>query len=1389
MAVFRAGVGKLLLFLGFLPFAVGVHAAFAQAPELTLTQAAAWKQPLAATYLDENIILDAFANSDGQVSYSAAPSSICSIANENELQINGAGSCEVTAIRTGGSAPDAAEEITRTFDIAKAAQAPLTFPPETLPDSLEYRGSVELSVTGGSTDGEASYSVSGGCSVSGRTVTATSGTGECAVDAIKAGDENYEAAATTMTIPLRQRKPTIAWANLSGQPLSIIKLNDFITADAGIELSFTTKTPETCEMSTTDPALLELKSPGTCIVTASSPENDNDLSIEEETRFPVGRLTQTINWTQQQAYAFKDDLAITLTATASSGLPVGYEVNDTEVCAIDTPKTLRIIKAGTCRVRAQVGGNASFEPAADVERSFTISKATQAALQFTSATSLDFNKPLQLTVSGGTTNGVVSFKVVDGTCTVSGDIVTATSGTGSCVVEATMPGGNSFEDATAETTITLRKLSQTIGWAKLSGQALSVIKLTDVATVNSGLALSFTSKTPDVCDLSGTRPASLDLKVSGTCIVTASQAGGDSYSAASMDTQFTVELAPQSINWTQEQEAVFKEDLSITLTATASSGLPVSYEAEGICAVADGKIRMSGAGDCMVLARQPGSLVYAPAAEVQKLFRIAKAPQAPLTFTSATSLNYRASLDLTVSRGGDVSYSRVSGGCTVSGPTVTATSGTGACVVEATMLGGGNFEDVKARTTISLQKLSQAISWGSLSGMALSIIDLKDSISVDSGLAPSFTTTTPNVCVISSSDPTSLVLKGAGTCTVKASYPEDDNYSASSLDTGFLVDRLPQSISWEQDQTAAFGDAPIPLNAIASSKLEVSYELSATAACAITPDNQLQIKGAGLCVVTAKQSGNPVYAPALNVQRSFTIARAKQPEFSFTIPQLAVGQQVTLSASGGSTDGIVSYTVDESSAAFCALVAPAILEGKAAGGCSVTATKRGNDYLDATATASVAVVKGAQKLLRVEASGTLAFPGTVSLSATGGMGDGGVTYHVASGPCTIAGNQLTSTGPGTCRVTAVKAADRSYEAVTSAPLDVVVGASLAANDAEEAARRSMADTAQSMFGFQPHTDRLNTRNGGGRTTAFLPQGTSTNGMIAFSASASQILQAAGKSDMQVMPTSAQRPDQGYDPYLKTPGSVDIWIDGRFIWRNGADSAGGLDQRTFLGETGVDYLVTENLLIGLSVRLDTNDAKLGGAGGDLDTLGWLAGPYVVWEITPGLQADAKLAYGQSRSDISVIDGSDRFDGSYDSSRWMAEAGVRGALDVSPLRIEPGLRAAFYRETAEAYTLSGSGGMVKEQRFSILRVAFDPRVSFVHMTGEGTAISPYLSPQIAAEWQEAKSANEGWDIYGAVEGGLSIATEDFSFSTNLSASGLGGEGAVSYSAGANLTIPLN
>ena len=63
--------------------------------------------------------------------------------------------------------------------------------------------------------------------------------------------------------------------------------------------------------------------------------------------------------------------------------------------------------------------------------------------------------------------------------------------------------------------------------------------------------------------------------------------------------------------------------------------------------------------------------------------------------------------------------------------------------------------------------------------------------------------------------------------------------------------------------------------------------------------------------------------------------------------------------------------------------------------------------------------------------GTIAVGETSALSTTGGAGGGAVSFQLDSGPCTLAGNQLTGAAQGTCTVTATKAADNSYLAATT----------------------------------------------------------------------------------------------------------------------------------------------------------------------------------------------------------------------------------------------------------------------------------------------------------------------------------------------------------------------
>lgn len=63
----------------------------------------------------------------------------------------------------------------------------------------------------------------------------------------------------------------------------------------------------------------------------------------------------------------------------------------------------------------------------------------------------------------------------------------------------------------------------------------------------------------------------------------------------------------------------------LTLTATASSGLPVAYEASGPCMVTGVSLTLRGVGSCSITAKQAGNARFAPASPVVRDFTVGKA--------------------------------------------------------------------------------------------------------------------------------------------------------------------------------------------------------------------------------------------------------------------------------------------------------------------------------------------------------------------------------------------------------------------------------------------------------------------------------------------------------------------------------------------------------------------------------------------------------------------------------------------------------------------------------------------------------------------------------------------------------------------------------------------
>ena len=148
-------------------------------------------------------------------------------------------------------------------------------------------------------------------------------------------------------------------------------------------------------------------------------------------------------------------------------------------------------------------------------------------------------------------------------------------------------------------------------------------------------------------------------------------------------------------------------------------------------------------------------------------------------------------------------------------------------------------------------------------------------------------------------------------------------------------------------------------------------------------------------------------------------------------------QALNISTTGTSGSGAISFSVANGTATSCALSnsgATATLTAATAGTCLVTATIASDStYAGQSSSASTFTFNlASQAALSISVSS--GFFGTpLRLTTTGGSGTGSVTYAYAAGTatCTLNSDSLTVTTPGTCLITATKAADVNYSSVSS----------------------------------------------------------------------------------------------------------------------------------------------------------------------------------------------------------------------------------------------------------------------------------------------------------------------------------------------------------------------
>ena len=635
--------------------------------------------------------------------------------------------------------------------------------------------------------------------------------------------------------------------------------------------------------------------------------------------------------------------------------------------------------------------------------------------------------------------GSVNF-MLDGTTIAGCGAVTATSTTAVCdwlpvdlglaalSAEFTPASSTAYSNSTASlsTTVVGRAITvtPTSGQSKVFGESEPVITY----SITSGSLYGLDTLTGLLSRVSG--------EDAGTYAITAGNLYNANYAITLTQVNFAITQTTQAAVLLTTVNGVYATGLTLAASGGSGTGaysFAVTTVGTAGCSITGGVLNATSTGTCTVTATRAASTNYVAASSVATTVTIVKATQSVISLTS-TSGTFNTNILLAASGGaGSSGYSfsvsdAGSAGCSLAmGPSLTS-SGAGSCTVIVTRAGDDNYESRSSvATLVTFAKDTQnTLTLRDNSGDLESGITL--SVSGGSGTgAVSYSVTSGSAsCSITSGVANA---RFAGTCSLTTTKASDANYLQKQITNTLTFIKATQSAIQITSTNGTYG-TPVQLTtAGGSGSGSVAYSVFDTgfASCVVV-GTQLSFSNAGSCKVIATRDSDNVFDARSSAVTTITIDRAAQPALSVatTTGDLVTGIIVAINGGGGI--GNVSMSVTQGTA-DCTLTA-GLVTARAFGTCSLSVSKASDtNFLSASTTATLTFAKATPIFGTV--SSPLSSPlGTgITLSYTGGTGNGAITYTLVSpgtAGCSITNGVLNASSGGKCTVTITKQGDDTY---------------------------------------------------------------------------------------------------------------------------------------------------------------------------------------------------------------------------------------------------------------------------------------------------------------------------------------------------------------------------
>jgi hypothetical protein len=293
---------------------------------------------------------------------------------------------------------------------------------------------------------------------------------------------------------------------------------------------------------------------------------------------------QTITFGTLPSVAYGDP-SFTLTATASSGLPVTYTSSNTAVATV-SGNTITILTPGTTTITAIQSGNLSYAATTTTQVLTVTPKSITIASAVASNKVYNGNTAAVIT---GTLAGVINSDVV--TFTGTGTFATSNVGTGIAVTAScTIGGANAAYYTLVQPTGLFADITKANQVINFIGPMLNYVGFADFAPPASSSTsaispITFISSDPNVATIVGNLVHYIGP---GVTTITAAQAASANYNAATFTRTLTVIATPiaawnfwTSGSTTQTNVAAYLYDASLDAT-TNNTGLPATNSATSL---------------------------------------------------------------------------------------------------------------------------------------------------------------------------------------------------------------------------------------------------------------------------------------------------------------------------------------------------------------------------------------------------------------------------------------------------------------------------------------------------------------------------------------------------------------------------------------------------------------------------------------------------------------------------------------------------------------------------------------------------------------------------------------------------------------------------------------